>query len=70
MCVCVYNKKKKKNLSRLPITNFQKADKYGILFARNILHEIYIKESYIYYILMSDYKILNKCYQIKCCNLC
>lgn len=53
-----------KDHSQVSITNFQEADKYEIFFIKCIL------KNRIYYIPMSDFKILNKCYRIKCCNLC
>lgn len=31
------------------ITSFQEADKYGILYTKNILHQMYITKSYILY---------------------
>lgn len=53
------------------ITSFQESKiDNGILYTEKIFFIRCILQNHIYYILMSDYKILNKCYQIKCCNLC
>jgi len=65
-------KKGMKILSTLSVTKIQEFRKQINMgyYTRKIFFIKCILQNHIYYILMSNYKILKKCYQIKCCNLC